>query len=382
MLLKILLLLFFAVTESIAQSCYSSDCSTCINSDPYCYYYVRCGSCTSYSGSICDGEYPTRSISNCPKAPTVQTAQEVATTRSFAYGTLGLGVLVILIVTIATYSPLEEFCGQKVSASYNGYGCRNHMLYISSVFLWIGLSLSLASPSLPWIVSTSGGSEYIYASSSTFFTAFSYTSCSKSDFDGSNICQSLSYSDLSSGLSLGLSDPDFAFAQNALLLGTIGYITTIGLSFPCALMTTIAVYRYNRFIKYSIPPYISGCSPASLSVAQMIGWPSFGIFAIVVGCGISLASTVAKTINSRRGGANANGEFEYLAMPGSVAAGVSLAMQLIGLMLVSILARSLRKVQGIGCNSGGCCRLALDDEDDNKLPEQVKGAYERTSLLR
>ena len=57
-------------------------------------------------------------------------------------------------------------------------------------------------------------------------------------------------------------------------------------------------------------------------------------------------------------------------------------MQLIGLILVSVLARSLRKVQGIGCNSGGCCRLALDDEDDNKLPEQVKGAYERTSLLR
>jgi hypothetical protein len=377
MLLKILLLLFFAVTDSIAQSCSSSDCSTCINSGPYCYYYVRCGYCTSSGGNTCDGEYSTRSISNCPKAPTVQTAQEVATTRSFAYGTLGLGVLVILIVTIASYSPLEEFCGQKVSASYNGYGCRNHMLYISSVFLWIGLSLSLASPGLPWIVSTTVDSR---SSSSTFFTAFSYTSCLEY-YDGSKTCQSLSFSDLSSSSSTYvLSASDFAFVQNALLLGTIGYITTIGLSFPCAVMTTIAVYRYNRFIKYSIPPYISGCSPASLSVAQMIGWPSFGIFTIVVGCGISLASTVAKTINSRRGGSTS--QFEYLAMPGSVAAGVSLAMQLIGLILVSILARSLRKVQGIGCNSGGCCRLALDDEDDNKLPEQVKGAYERTSLLR
>jgi len=179
----------------------------------------------------------------------------------------------------------------------------------------------------------------------------------------------LSYSDLSSGLSLGLSDSDFAFAQNALLLGTFGYITTIGLSFPCALMTTIAVYRYNRFIKYSIPPYTSGCSPASLSVAQMIGWPSFGIFTIVVGCGISLASTVAKTINSRAGGSIS--QFEYLSMPGSVAAGVSLAMQLIGLIMVSLIARSLRKVQGIGCNSGGCCRLALDDEGV-KSPELGK----------
>jgi hypothetical protein len=370
MLLKILLLLFFAVTDSIAQSCsYSDNCETCLR-NYNCYYYVTCGYCTSYSDSTCSGEYPTSSISNCPSTPA---AQEVATTRSFAYGTLGLGVLVILIVTIASYSPLEEFCGQKVSASYNGYGCRNHMLYISSVFLWIGLSLSLASPSLPWVASATARVSYTGS-------AFGFTLCYKSLYVP---CQSVSFSDLSSGASLGsLSASDFALAQNALLLGTIGYITTIGLSFPCAVMTTIAVYRYNRFIKYSIPPYISGCSPASLSVAQMIGWPSFGIFTIVVGCGISLASTVAKTINSRTGGANsADGEFEYLAMPGSVAAGVSLAMQLIGLILVSILARSLRKVQGIGCNSGGCCRLALDDEDD-KLPEQVKGAYERTSLLR
>jgi hypothetical protein len=111
----------------------------------------------------------------------------------------------------------------------------------------------------------------------------------------------------------------------------------------------------------------------------MLGWPSFIIFIIVIGCGVQLAATVVKVLSVR-----AFPDLQFFAMPGSVAADVSIFMQLLGLILVSISSRALRNVKGVGCNSGGCCRLAIDayEDEDEGSSKQVKVAYERSSLLR
>ncbi len=181
---------------------------------------------------------------------------------------------------------------------------------------------------------------------------------------------------LSFGGTGGPSASDLAYAQNGLALGAIAYVFTIGLLFPCALMTSIAVYRVNKLIKNGISPYSSGCSPASLSVAQMLGWPSFAVFAISFFCALSLSSTVADKLNSfTSSGAPL---VVYSAMPGSVAAGVSLAFQLVGLVLQNVAARALASVQGVGCNDGGCCRLATDN---GPMPNKFMAAAEGTSLL-
>jgi hypothetical protein len=163
---------------------------------------------------------------------------------------------------------------------------------------------------------------------------------------------------------LRVSATELAYAQNGLALGVIIYIITIGLLFPCALMTSIAVYRLSKLAKNGTPPYTSGCSPASLSVAQMLGWTSFSIFAIAFVCAVALCSSVASRLNVNgafSGQFGVSAGVQYNLMPGSVAAGVSIAMQLLGLIMQNVVARSLSTVHGLGCNSGGCCRLALDD---------------------
>ena len=141
-------------------------------------------------------------------------------------------------------------------------------------------------------------------------------------------------------------------------------------------MASVAVYRLNKFAKYGIPPYTSGCSPASLSVAQMLGWPSFAIFSIVFFCAISICSSAASKASSF-----SFGNVQYNLMPGSVAAGVSVAFQLIGCVLMSVVAYALKSMHGIGCNSGGCCKLTLNNGRLAIQGEQEKIISQSTSLL-
>ena len=126
-------------------------------------------------------------------------------------------------------------------------------------------------------------------------------------------------------------------------------------------MASVAVYRLRRFELTGIPPYTAGCSPTSLLVAQMLGWPAFAIFSIVVFVASSLCSTVTTQLNNYKSNPFNDGTAEYLFMPGPVAAGVSMTFQLLGLILLAVVSRALSSVHGVGCNGGGCCRLALDD---------------------
>ena len=159
----------------------------------------------------------------------------------------------------------------------------------------------------------------------------------------------------------GAAVTDIQYIEQARALGAVGFIAGIGLLLPCALMASVAAYRLRRFEKTGIPPYTSGCSPASLAVAQMLGWPALFIFSIIAISATSLCSTVKNLLNTYAGNFLSGGTAEFILMPGPVAAGVSLMFQLLGLILLAVVSRALSSVHGVGCNGGGCCRLAVDD---------------------
>ena len=367
-----LLLLLAALVGAWAQCSYSTDCTTCL-SDSRCGYYIKCNYCTTYSAfSTCDGETPTQSSSRCPIIPT---AAEAALPISSSYWVVGLAVVAVGATAVLSYSPLEKLCGQKEVSpppSHSGAGCSHHLLFLSCCCLWLGLSLGLAAPALPWLVAASTRGTQ---AASAFFAFYCprYDPSSTSTF----YCQQTPLAlYLSSGVfSVNPSAADLAYVQNALALGSIAYVFSIGLLFPCALMTSVAVYRLSKLARYGTPPYTSGCSPASLFVAQMLGWPSFAVFAIAFFCALSLVAAAAGKLNSQGSSGPSDGRVEYNLMPGSVAAGVSVALQLLGLALQAVVARALSAVKGVGCNSGGCCRLALDDGRDGG------GASEGTALF-
>jgi hypothetical protein len=120
----------------------------------------------------------------------------------------------------------------------------------------------------------------------------------------------------------------------------------IGLLLPSAAITSVAVHRFNRSTQLGTPAYTSGCSPASLFVAQLLGWPALATFSIVSFIAISVCAAAA---------ARLRGEPQFAGLPGIVAALVGAALLLVGLVLQCLVARALKDVRGVGCNRGGCC---------------------------
>jgi hypothetical protein len=360
--MRFLLLLFAGLAVGVSgQQCYSSNCAICL-SDPQCYYYVSCGQCTSSGGGTCGGKSPTRYASDCPAD-----AVEAARPLSSAYWTLSIAFVAAGGMVALMFSPLERLCGQKQSSlpAHRGFrfGCSIYLLLLACWCLWFGFSLALSAPALPWLVAAS-------AQQTTAATAFSFTGCFYSS-DGTELCQSfrtleyMSASSNSAGGS-GLSDADFQYAEQGFALGVVGYIAGIGLLLPCVLMASLAAYRLRRFEVTGIAPYTSGCSPVSLAVAQMLGWPAFVIITIVTAFATGLCSDVAAQLNKYSGlGAKA----EYLFMPGPLAAGLGITLQLFGLILLAVVSRSLSSVHGVGCNRGGCCFKPASD-DDPAAPSQ------------
>ena len=354
---RLMLLAAFVMSVS-GQGCYSSDCSTCL-SNPSCYYYLSCGYCTSYTSGPCNNEYPTQKSSMCPTPPT--TAEAVGPLSS-AYGLVSLGAVALVVMAVLVYTDIEKFCSKKIpsqtqgsSSSPNGsggFGYNLHILFLSCICLWFGLSLDLASPALPWMV-------LVFARNTQSVNAFFIQICQLDSSKAPVICNH--YTLMQYLKAVSANPLDQAFAQNALALGVIAYVSSIGLFFPCALMTSIAVYRLNKKIKFGIPPYTSGCSLTSLFVAQILGWTSFIIYSVVIFCATSLCSTVVSKFSG--------GNIQYISLPGSVAAGFGMALQLIGLILQAIVARSLISLPGIGCNRGGCCRM--ENEQGTTPPWQT-----------
>ena len=225
----------------------------------------------------------------------------------------------------------------------------HRMLFISCCCLWFGLSLVLAAPALPWIVAAK-------LHDTTALSAFYSIGCFE-PFDwassppawGEQVC---TYYSLLPVRRYWTTE-DKGYVQSGVALGVIAYVAALGMLLPCALMTSVAVCRMQKLARYGTPPYISGCSPASLHVAQCLGWPAFSVLAVAFFCSLALCSTATAKLNAN----NYNLQAQWLLMPGSVAAGLGVALLLLGLALQASVARALRAVHGVGCNSGGCCRL-------------------------
>ena len=336
------------------QSCSSSDCSTCL-SDSSCYYFVSCKSCISYSSGTCNGESSAHYASMCPTLPTAPTVTEAVRPFSSAYWLLSLGAVAVIVTAVIVYTDIEKLCSQKIPtdsqgsssppASPGGFGCSVHMLFLSCICLWFGLSLDLASPALPWLLSLSATSS---SSANAFFVQYCLLDSAGSK--APTICYQ--YTLVQFLTFQGSSITDLAYAQNALSFGSVAYVFSIGLFFPCALMTSIAVYRLNKKIKYVITPYTSGCSLGSLLVAQILGWTSLFVYSVVIFCATSMCAELATKYPLYNAG-------PYTLLPGSVAAGIGMALQLVGLILQAIAARALISVPGIGCNRGGCCKISI-----------------------
>jgi hypothetical protein len=349
----IFLLLAALVSGVSGQNCPSTpDCRSCL-SNQGCYYQIGCNyyTCTSYSGPQCD-QFPITNAGNCPVLPTAAVA---AAPISSAYWTLSIAFVAAGVLVALLYSPLETLCGQRQSlpAAHGGsrFGSSGVLLLLSCWCLWFGFSLSLAAPALPWLVAVTSPTD-LYA-----LTAFNYYECFT--FGGNaaaKVCtfyRTLDYIDARNADTASLQ-----YAERGLALGAVGYTVALGLLFPCVLMASLAAYRLRRFEKTGAAPYTSGCSPTSLAVAQSLGWPAFAIISILVFIATSLCSEAAGQLNKYRFSANI---VEYAMLPGPVAAGVSMTFQLFGLVLLAVVSRSLSSVQGVGCNGGGCCRLAFDN---------------------
>lgn len=375
------LLLAFYILGASAQyrSCdFDSDCSTCLRnqgSNQGCYYITNCPnggrpSFCAYSAptpNFCSRGYGVlTSAAQCPTAPP---AIEAAQPLSFAYGLLGLAALAITLTALASHASVEHRCqccgtrGGRPPPTLKALGLNNHLLFLSACFLWIGLSLGLAAPALPWLVSTT---PTFTLTASAFFLQSCQFGASNKEYSlctQNTLLQYLSTKTLTGDIK----KEDLALGQSALDLGVVMYLVLIGLLLPSAAITSVAVHRFNRSTQLGTPAYTSGCSPASLFAAQLLGWPALATFSIVSFIAISVCAAAVARL--RLLPPNSIGEPQYAGLPGIVAALVGAALLLVGLVLQCLVARALKDVRGVGCNRGGCC-CAPDSDSPGPAPLQ------------
>ena len=340
------------------QNCYSySSCSSCIAAG--CYEYVSggcAGSCTSSPTSTCDGVTPINNAAQCPAQPSDAAN---AGTRSGAAGIAGLGAAAIALTAFFAYGNVERFCGQKSEPPATA-PVRTWVLFAASSALWLGLTLQLASPLLPWMVCSAGSST-----SFTLATGFYVQGCNI-DNNGNTICQfTVTWSDYLNVLLVGAQGNDYylderAYMTEALALGSSSLAFAAVFLLPAAFMVSFAVYRLQRFNRTGVAPYASGFAPTSLLVAQLLGWTSFGVFCVLWWSALGLCSTVQTKYGSSLCPPNG---FSYANLPGEITAGVGFFLQLAGLAAVAFEARgALRDLPGVGCNTAGCARLTIVSE--------------------
>ena len=370
-MVRILALVLLAVAHAQPQACYSyRSCSSCIAAGCYAYVSGECaGSCTDRSTDSCSGVAPTKNAGSCPAPPS---NAALAGSRSSAAGVVGLGAAAAALTAFFTYAGLERFCGQKAEAPAAA-PFRTWLLFAGSSFLWLGLALQLASPLLPWMACS-----YAIGSDGAYFTianAFSLQGCERAN-NGDTVCQEwLSWSDYlvllaSQDYSFGVPQDARALMAEAQALGTYSFVFATALLSPAAVMVSVAVYRLQRYNTSGIAPYVSGFAPASLFVAQLLGWASFGVFCVLWWSALLLCSTVATKYTG-----NCSNGFSYNNLPGEITAGVGFSLQLAGLAAVAIEARALKDVPGVGCNTAGCARLKMTCVGDSE-----EGAYSRAPL--
>ena len=133
-------------------------------------------------------------------------------------GVLGLGVIGTIGTAILTFCSLDRLCGQRKSAEWPATaGDRpsatvKALLFAASSFLWLGLSLGLAAPAMPWITcATAYGTQ--------FADAFNAHICSSY----SNLCESVPLLPfVKTGFGAQVSADALAYVNEAMGLGVTG----------------------------------------------------------------------------------------------------------------------------------------------------------------
>lgn len=201
-----------------------NDCSSCLGSTGTCGWYISCAYCTSCTDSFCtcNQQAPIVNPQFCP-APSpspspLPTPSSAAWGYSEAIGLLGLGVIGTIGTAILTFCSLDRLCGQRKSAEWpTTAGDRPSstvrvLLFAASSFLWLGLSLGLAAPAMPWITCAT-------AYSTQFADAFNAHYCSSY----ANLCNSiplLPY--VKQGFGSQVSADALAYVNEAMGLGVTG----------------------------------------------------------------------------------------------------------------------------------------------------------------
>jgi hypothetical protein len=225
--------------------------------------------------------------------------------------------------------------------------------FAASTLQWLGVCLMIAGPVAPWIVTAPGGPrDYLYVN------AFNVYNCRTA-----SVASGCEVTSLSSFIDYGdtkLTD----FVNRGLALGGVALALSVGLLIPSALMTSVATYRLSLLERFGVPPYTAGCSLASLTVVQVLAWTGFGLSFIVFISALALCGNVISTSPNFNGDALSSAN-----LPGPVLFGIGLALTLVGVAIVSFIAKLEARILGVGCNRGGCCDII---EEENRGPQKFR----------
>jgi len=181
--IPILLLILSRVS---GQECFEHQtCSSCLEDS-------SCGVCIYDQSTTCVPldypYYPYKSCNNgvfehtCPDSPSRVTIAFKLCSSSLFF--LLVGSCATIILAVITFSSLELFCGKKSSQEITlklpELGCTVFTLFVGTFFLWLSLSLLLASPTLPWMMHIPEPSLYqseLNVFNFEYATAFSQYNC-------------------------------------------------------------------------------------------------------------------------------------------------------------------------------------------------------------
>jgi len=358
MLTKALLLICIARAD--AQSCYATSCGACLApTNVGCEWCASAQACEVASPfSPCAGAaLPVTDPSACPAPVAPDSALTVALRHARPLGALALAAPALLLLFVFACTPAERACGIRAppaAPAHRPAALAVGALFAASAALWVGSLLFAVSPSLLSVVAVTvarddGSMSYAAASASLFYQ------CAHRPGDGSDLCdliRSTDYVDASSDVPTQV----VAFVDAGAQIAVAAYAVVAALLFLPALMTGVATVRVSNLRRYGVPAYLGGCSPASLPTALAVGWTGFVVAAVVLAVAENTASRAADY-----GAAQMSfSDVKFLGMPGLLAMGASVALLGLGLGLATAASCALARVEGVGCNGGGCCRLRLD----------------------
>lgn len=359
--------LVLLLARSSAQDCSTyTSCASCVALPQNCEWCPSSGSqqCyPAYSPFSCAVPFITTPPS-CPAPVPPASPLAVALRHAQPLGAVALAAPALLLVLVLACTPVERACGvraQSAALAQRPSAGAVAVLFLATALLWVGSLLFVVSPNLLWLVSitqTRDDGTMEYAAASTFY----FLQCNHAPGAASDICDMAKSVDY---VNAGTTVPTqlLSYINSGAQIGIVAYIAAAAFLLLPALMTSVATVRASNLRRYGVPAYAGGCSPASLVTALAVGVLGFVIALTLLFVAQSVASNAAAYIAEQQGAA-----VEYATMPGLLAMAAGVGLLSLGLCLTAASASMLARVDGVGCNGGGCCRLRLDTDADYAEP--------------